>query len=416
VTRRLREHGLALVFAGVGVWTMVYLGLYGFAWTDYDFEVTPAYNELTAGHVWAFFQHAPGYGGSLELRAPFALLPGLWGGGQFAVYQVVALPCLIAAALLGVWLCARMRALGSSTLARATALTLCVANPITMEACIIGHPEELLGAVLCIAAVLLAQRSRYVWAGLLLGIAIVNKEWALLAIGPVLIALPARRWRTLMLAGAIAVVFYAPLIIAQLTTRATGGALTIAHTATIFQPWQVWWFLGSHGHLVSGPSGIHAGYRTPPAWLSDLSHPLIIALGLPLTLLALRSGRRRRGGADALLLLTVLLLARCVLDPWDNVYYPLPFIITLLVWESLTFRRPPLFTLIATAATWAIFEAVPNYANADIQSAVFLIVALPALAALSLALFRPALPALRSGARPLLGRATRQPAISSSAQ
>ena len=158
MTRRLREHGLALVFAGVGVWTMVYLGLYGFAWTDYDFEVTPAYNALVAGHVWAFFQHAPGYGGSLELRAPFALLPGLWGGGEFAVYQVVALPCLIAAALLGVWLCSRMRALGSSTLARATALTLCVANPITMEACIVGHPEELFGAVLCIAAVLLAQR------------------------------------------------------------------------------------------------------------------------------------------------------------------------------------------------------------------------------------------------------------------
>jgi hypothetical protein len=398
VTRRLRDHGLAVVFAGVGVWTMVYLGLYGFAWTDYDFEVTPAYDALTAGHVWRFFQLAPAYGGSLELRAPFALLPSLWGGGEFAVYQVVALPCLIAAALLGVWLCSRMRALGSSRLARATALALCAANPITVQACVIGHPEELLGAVLCIAAVLVAQRGRYVWAGLLLGLAIVNKEWALLAIGPVLVALPARHWRALALAGVIAAIFYVPLLVAQLGTSASAGAISIAHTSAIFQPWQLWWFLGSHGHLVQGLDGVHLGYRTPPAWLSNIPHPLIIALSLPLTLIAVRRGRTR-GGADPLLLLVGLLLMRCVLDPWDNVYYPLPFIIALLVWESLTFRRPPLFALIATAATWAIFEAVPNHASPDLQSAAFLLVALPAVAALALAIYRPQRPAARAGGR-----------------
>jgi hypothetical protein len=160
----------------------------------------------------------------------------------------------------------------------------------------------------------------------------------------------------------------------------------------------VWWFLGSHGHIVQGLDGIHVGYRTPPAWLSNISHPLIIALSLPLTLLAVRRGRAR-GGADPLLLLVGLLLMRCVLDPWDNVYYPLPFIIALLVWESLTFRRPPLFALIATAATWAIFQALPDYASPDLQSAAFLLVALPAVAALALALYRPTRPAARTGGR-----------------
>src|ERR1039458_10774616 len=80
---------------------------------------SPAAGAATAGHVWQFLTLAPGYGGSVELRAPFAFLPGLWGGGAIAFYQAVSIPCLIAAALLAVWLVARMRALGHSRLARA---------------------------------------------------------------------------------------------------------------------------------------------------------------------------------------------------------------------------------------------------------------------------------------------------------
>jgi len=33
-------------------------------------------------------------------------------------------------------------------------------NPVTLYALQLGHPEELLGAVLCVAAVLTAQRGR----------------------------------------------------------------------------------------------------------------------------------------------------------------------------------------------------------------------------------------------------------------
>jgi hypothetical protein len=59
VTRRLREHGPALAFAGLGVWAMTFLGLYGFGWNDYENEVLPAYDALTAGHVWSFLTLAP---------------------------------------------------------------------------------------------------------------------------------------------------------------------------------------------------------------------------------------------------------------------------------------------------------------------------------------------------------------------
>ncbi len=51
---------------------------------------------------------------------------------------------------------ARMRAEGRTLLARALASALLSANPVTLLALELGHPEELLGAAACVAAVLLA--------------------------------------------------------------------------------------------------------------------------------------------------------------------------------------------------------------------------------------------------------------------
>jgi hypothetical protein len=392
---------------------MVYLGLYGFAWTDYDFEVTPSLDALRAGHILRFFELVPAYGGSIELRAPFALLPGLWGGGEQSVFQAVSIPCLVAGALLGVWLCARLRTLGANRLARATALALCAANPITVYACEQGHPEELLGAVLCVAAVLVAQRSRYVSAGVLLGLAIVNKEWGLLAIGPVLVALPERRWRALAIAGAIAILFYAPFMLLQVGGSGGVSVLAASTSGVIFQPWQWWWFLADHSQLVRDSQGIILyGYRAAPQWLAGIPHPLIIAIELPLTLLAVRRGRARtrHGGSavDPLLLLVFLLLLRCVLDPWDTGYYPLPFLIALTTWEALRFRRAPLFALAASFATWAVFYYPGPSTRPDLIAASFMAMTVPAVAALAYAIYhtRP----LRIGARRRLGASRAKPA------
>src|SRR6185312_10342493 len=104
--------------------TMAWLGLYGFAWNDYETEARPAFDALVHGHAIEFLRIAPAYGGSFVERAPFALLPSLWGGGDLAVYRMVALPCLLAAAALGVWLVARMRNEGRPALSRAVVLGL----------------------------------------------------------------------------------------------------------------------------------------------------------------------------------------------------------------------------------------------------------------------------------------------------
>ena len=172
--RIARENAPWALAALAGCALLAWLGLKSFAWSDYESESRPAFEALVHGHLTAFLQLAPAYGGSLVERAPFALIPGLWGGGGLAVYRAVAVPCLLAAALLGIYLVARMRSEGRPLFARALALAVCVANPLTLRALELGHPEELLGACLCVAAVLLAASERPLWAGLALGLAVAN--------------------------------------------------------------------------------------------------------------------------------------------------------------------------------------------------------------------------------------------------
>jgi hypothetical protein len=140
---------------------------------------------------------------------------------------------------------------------------------------------------------------------------------------------------------------------------------------------------------VTGAFGVvKAGYRASPGWLNNIPHPLIIALSVPATLLA-----RRRGGADPLLLLAFIFVLRCALDPWDTVYYPLPFIFALLAWESLSLRRPPVLSLAASLLVWLIFIEAPGHLSPDLLALAFAALALPTLIALATAIYRPSWPA-----------------------
>lgn len=407
-----RENAVCVLAAACGTAMMAWLGLAGFAWTDYEVEARAPLEALVHGHLTEFLRLTPVYGGSLLLRAPFALLTDLWGGGELAVYRMVALPCLLAAAALGVWLVADMRGRGRAPLARGVALALCVANPLTLSALEVGHPEELLGGALCVAAVLLAARGRALWAGLLLGAAVANKEWALLALLPVLLALPSRRLLCLLVAAGVAGAILAPPAFVH-----AGGFLAVTRaTATpsssIFQPWQIWWFLGHHGAVVRGTFGrIKPGYRTGPSWTGELSHPLVIAVMLPLGGLLwwlerrttrvsagrtadVSAGGPTRGRAavaerEALLLLALLLLARCMLDTWDTTYYMLPFLLALSAWECRGKRGLPALALTATALAWIDFQWLPYHASADAQAACFLLWTLPLAVGLALRLYAP---------------------------
>jgi hypothetical protein len=387
----LRTAGAWLPLALLGAALMAWMGLQGFAFSDYDREAAPAYLALAHGHVGSFLSLSPAYGGSLILRAPAAMLPVLWGGGELAVFRAAAVPCALAAVALGVVLAGQVLARGAGRGTAAMVVLLCAGNPITWRAFEMGHPEELLGGVLCVGAVLAAIARRPGWAGVLLGLALANKAWAVLAIGPVLIALPAGRWRAMAIAGGLAAAFTLPLLLAAPATATPHGA---SASGAMFHPWQVWWYFGHMDLPVPGPDPRIA--RSAPAWLSPLPHPLIAALAVPLSALA---ARRK---ADPLALLALLLLLRCVLDPWNNTYYVIPCVLALAAWEPLRHGRPPLLALATVVATFITMERIFDVAPLDVVAACYLAWTLPLAAFLGWRLYAPALaamPALSSGGR-----------------
>ena len=118
-------------------------------------------------------------------------------------------------------------------------------------------------------------------------------------------------------------------------------------------------------------------------------------MGLPLG--ALYAWRRRDEGAraDALGLLALLLLLRCLLDPWNIDYYHAPFVLALLCWEAVARDGWPRLTVLAGALLSATFPATLTTMSA--MSAEpwryclpYLAWALPLAAWLALSLFAPA--------------------------
>ena len=87
----IRENAWCALAALCGCAALAWLGLYAFAWNDYDNEARAAVDALAHGHLTQFLQLAPVYGGSLVERAPFALVPGLWGAALFLVLLQVML-------------------------------------------------------------------------------------------------------------------------------------------------------------------------------------------------------------------------------------------------------------------------------------------------------------------------------------
>jgi hypothetical protein len=92
---------------------------------------------------------------------------------------------------------------------------------------------------------------------------------------------------------------------------------------------------------------------------------------------------------QALLLLALLLLLRCMLDTWDVVYYALPFVLALTAWETAVSRRPPVLALASAVAVWAGWHWLPGFASADAQAAFFIAWTVPLTIGLARALYLP---------------------------
>jgi Glycosyltransferase family 87 len=300
----------------------------------------PTIAALVHGHLAAAAHDQPFMGlTSIVLRLPFAAIATALGGGRMLTYRFGVFACALV--LTVVVLMAVRRAHVRPAVGLLIAVV-AVLNPITVE-WLNGHPEELLGGALCVAAVLAAIDDRPVLAGVLLGLAIGTKEWALLAALPTTVACSRGRLRMLLIAAVAA----APLVLALPAMDPTAFARVsrgLGHlTWPSFRSW--WWMVSGYRH-VKLAHGLSTSVHSLPLRLTraDISMlPLVIAV--PLVWLHVRGQHRPQ---DAMRLLALLLLFRCALDPECGPYYTVPAIVALLAWEGLD-GKISLAALIAVA-------------------------------------------------------------------
>ena len=148
---RIRENALCAFLAAAGCATMAWLGLYGFAWNDYETEARPAFEALTHGHV----LEIPASRAGLRRLAAWSArrsrcCPGCGVAASSRSTAWSRCPVCWRPPCSGCGWSRGCAPLGAPTLARAVALGVCVANPLTLRALELGHPEELLGGVLCV--------------------------------------------------------------------------------------------------------------------------------------------------------------------------------------------------------------------------------------------------------------------------
>jgi hypothetical protein len=125
---------------------------------------------------------------------------------------------------------------------------------------------------------------------------------------------------------------------------------------------------------------------------------LIVLLSIPLTAVFwLR--RRQLERHDVFALLALLFLLRCLLDPVDNAYYHVPFVVSLVAWEGLARRRVPVFGLLAAVAVWFVIYKAHVSDTFAARNAFYLLVTMPLAVWLSALLLGVARGAPRAGRR-----------------
>ena len=350
-------------------------------------DAHPGIDALIHGDIGRFFDDQPEMGPfSLLVRAPFAALARFGAETPELVFQLGLFPLVAAGGFLGVYLAHVMRDQGVSPFGWVPVAVVCMYNPLTSNAIDWGHPEEMLGGSLCAAAVVLAARGRGAWAGLLLGFALATKQWALLAVVPVAFAAPAeQRVRALAIALAVGVALVAPMAIGN--PDAFYSANNRAAGAFKVHPQSLWWPVSTYQQVGETEDAYLYGQGLPD-WLEKSLHPLIVFLPLPLGLLYWRRRTKPDWRVDAVLLLTLLMLLRSVLDSLSKSYYNIPFLLALASWEAARGRRFPYATMAATVGFYGIGEAFERTTDGDILNAIFLGVTLPFVAYAAVNLYR----------------------------
>src|SRR5919202_4980349 len=124
-------------------------------------DAGPPIEAIARGDVHGFFaEQAPVGSFSLLVRAPFAAAVRAAGVDHASLwmYRAGAFACLLAVALLAVWTARAMVRRSRPELGAILVGVAVVGGPLSFATLKYGHPEELLGAALCVGGVLAAGR------------------------------------------------------------------------------------------------------------------------------------------------------------------------------------------------------------------------------------------------------------------
>jgi hypothetical protein len=385
--RRREDVGVALLGTVGALLILYYVATFGSKVqrvNDFYREVWPAYRTLASGHLVEFIRIGPAYVGSALLRAPFGLLPMSWGGGAKQVFFAAALPCVVALTAFAAWL-GTQRTTADGKPRRLGVMLLCLLSPVTIIALVGGHPEEILGGVLCVVGVVLAANGEVEWASVVIGLAVINKAWALVAVPVALVVTPDRRVRGALIMAATAGAVLIPIWILRSTGGVGDGAALGTGLGKFFNPPQLLWWFGRH------------------SWIALHSRELIVLTAFACALLWWRRSATKRPSADrvadALLLLAMVLLLRAALDPWNNFYYHVPFVLALLAYEVRR-DRPPVLALVFSLVILPIIPIDgPTHVSDAFQAVLYAALVLPLLCWMALRLFLPEHSANRDAAR-----------------
>jgi hypothetical protein len=117
---------------------------------------------------------------------------------------------------------------------------------------------------------------------------------------------------------------------------------------------------------------------------------LIVLIAVPLTVAWWRS--RRRTPDDALALLALLFLLRSLLDPVNNAYYHVPFLLSLTAWEGLARRGPPVVSMLCSVTVYYSIYKAGWTDDIALRNAFYLAATLPVGVWLGLRLYAPRQP------------------------
>jgi hypothetical protein len=316
---------------------------------------------------------------SLALRAPAVAIVHATGGNIIDEYRAGAAVCFAVASLIAVWLAWLAHRRGAPLVAALGAIALWMIAILWSRAFLLGHPEEPLAAALALAAMATAANRRAVAAGILLGLAIGTKEWALLvAPAVVLLGLPAD-WKRIAGAALAAVVLTTGVMAAgnPSSFRSAHEGQRVGDERTL-SPATLWYRLG-HKRVVGQGGGQVFFEVYPPKVIGRWCRPFVILFALIASLLFAR--RRGWGSLAAFALVAFVLLARDLLDTQTFSYHLIPMLMAVAAWEVFAKRRLPLVAAAATIAFQLTMRVV--FDSPDISSygfnAIFLAWTLPLL-------------------------------------